>query len=322
MKKILIAALAVTCFTGIANADETPPAAASVAPPSASDSLKTSAASPGGPVDNVSQSSQAPSTFDQLKDKLELSYFGDYRGGNAGNYGSGLQPDSNGIQDDTSPQGLESYVTTGIKPAKDWMVGVTTHFFDNEADSAGPKGQSVGSFEMMNPSFVITKKNLITANGFALKGYLYSQVPVSSYDYISQPGHNMVTTIQPTINMTYDIKGTRWTLGTYAYYIDYVAGSDTPDGLRTYKLYVAPYVNYQITPTVAGTVWVDLIQATRAQGTGFIAGMSNPTADIEPGVNWDVIPGNLSLNPMLNIYPGHATLASTSLQMVIIGRVF
>jgi hypothetical protein len=50
--------------------------------------------------------------------------------------------------------------------------------------------------------------------------------------------------------------------------------------------------------------------------------MDNPGTDIEPGVNWDVIPGQLSFNPMLNIYPGHATLASTSIQMVIVGKAF
>jgi hypothetical protein len=317
MKKIWVAALAVSCVAGIASADNTTPA--TQAP--VSDSVNSSAAAPSSPVDNVSQSSAGSSTYQKLKDMFQASYFGDYRGGNPGQYGNGLQPGTDGNPDSTSPQGIESYVTTGYKFAPDWMAGVTSHFFYNETDSTGPGLESAG-FRMLNPSIVISKANLINSNGFKLKGYIYGQIPVSNYDYISVPGRNMVTSIQPTANLTYDIKGTRWTLGLYNYITAYIPGSNTPDGLRTYKLYQAPYVNYQMTPTVAATLWVDLFQITRKQGTPFITGMDNYMPDLEPGVNWDVIPGYLSLNPMLNIYPGHATLASTSFQMVIVGSAF
>jgi hypothetical protein len=330
MKKFLVTALAVSCVASIANADVTPSTATGT-PPAASapsDTIKTSESAPSSPKDNISQTTSGPSSYDSLKKVLEVTYFGDYRGGSAGQYGTGVQPTVGGNPDDTSPQGIENFITTGYKFAPNWMVGVTTHFFYNTQDSVGPalpsgNNQNINSgMEMLNPMFVLTKTKLIDNGNFKLKGYLYAQVPLSQYDYISVPGRDMATAIQPTANMTYDIPGTRWTLGTYSYITGYIPTSSTPSGLRTYKFYAAPYVNYQMTATVAATLWVDLLQITRAQGTPFIDGMSNYTADVEPGINWDVIPGALSLNPMLNIYPGHATLASTSFQMVVVGKAF
>jgi hypothetical protein len=49
--------------------------------------------------------------------------------------------------------------------------------------------------------------------------------------------------------------------------------------------------------------------------------MNNDLMDLEPGINWDVN-RYLSVNPILNIYPSNLTLASTSIQAVLIGKVF
>lgn len=328
--------LAVSLTTILAYADTTPTNPANAAAPAtpaatpAADKITTSAAATvGSPQDgNVSQTAQSNDLLQTLHDKVEFSYFGVYRGGQVGDPGNAYQPDINGNAGPAAgAQSLENYVTSGYKPAKDWMVGITSHFFYNgsAAPDVNGTGEQLGSgIQMMNPQFVITKANLIDKGQFKVKGYLYVEIPVTHYDYIGQTGHDQLTSVAPTANITYDFKDSRFSVGTYTYIRGYVQGADSGQDLRTYRFVAAPYGNYQITPTVAATMWVDLIDVRRTGGSPFFSpyGMVSEEGDIEPGINWDVLPGKLSVNPVLNIYTGNPTLASTSIQAVIIGHAW
>jgi hypothetical protein len=283
-------------------------------------------------TDNVSQLNANVSTYQWLHKNIEMSYFGVYRGAALGDLGNSYQPNLQGNPDPSfGAQGVESFITTGYKFGEDktWMIGMNTHFFYNAAAQPSPvAGQQINAgIEMLNPSIELTKSNIINSNGWKLKGYLFGQLPVSQYDVIGSavsPGAGGITAIEVAGNLTYDIPGTRWTVGYYTYITNYIyaPSSTNATGYRTIKYYGAPNANYQITPTVAGTLWIDGLQVTRAQGTPFLGGLSNYTTDIEPGIAWDIIPGNLTVNPVINFYPGYPTLAATSVQAVIIGRAW
>lgn len=284
------------------------------------DVLKSSSAAPGPGASGVTEVSEK-SVYDKLSEKVALVYFGIYRGASINNLGNTYQPDTSGNLDPTSPQSLESYVTAGYKLDKDTIVGVTTHFMyfpTMTPTTATQNGQSGMDVQMLDPALMISRANMIDSNGFKLKGLLYVTAPATSNDYLAHHDESLI--IAPTIVASWDIPRTKWTLGLYGYVADYVPNSSTQDSARSYKIYAAPNANYQFAKTVAATMWVDLVQATRSYNTPFIGGLDNPTMDIEPGINWDVN-SHLSINPILNIYPGDPTLASTSLQAVIIGKL-
>ena len=93
---------------------------------------------------------------------------------------------------------------------------------------------------------------------------------------------------------TYDVPGTRLQLGLYTYIRQNIFSESAAAGYSL-KLYARPYLNYQMTSTLAATVWTDLIQLSQARADRFLS-MTNAPIDIEPGINWDVTP-SISLNP-------------------------
>jgi hypothetical protein len=259
---------------------------------------------------------ETKSTYDRIAEKVALTYFGIYRGASVSDPGSSLQPGVNGAPDPTSPLSIESYVTTGYKFDKDWMAGVTTHFFYFPVGSPVGTGQNI---QMRDPSLVVSRANLVDSGGLKIKGLFYAALPLTSADFLLPRSY--LTSFSPTIIATYDVPKTKLSLGVYSYLTAYIPSASTPDGTRAYKLYAAPFASYPMVKNVQATLWVDLVQVTRNGGTGFISGMNNDLMDLEPGINWDVN-RYLSVNPILNIYPSNLTLASTSIQAVLIGKVF
>lgn len=247
---------------------------------------------------------------------LSATYFGVYRGGPLSRPGYSLQPGVDGVPDPTSPQSTENYINMGYKLDKDTIVGVSTHFYYTPLGVPQAHGDPV---EMLDPALMFSKANWISLGDFKVKGMFFVTLPMSKFDYLRR--HEQVMSVSPTFNATYDIPRYKLTLALYGYVTAYLGGSASIGPYRTYKVYAAPNVNYQFAKTVGATLWVDLFQVTRATGTPFISGMDNYAVDIEPGINWDILP-NLSFNPMLNIYPSNMTMNATSLQAVLVGKLF
>lgn len=256
------------------------------------------------------------SLYDKVSEKVALTYFGIYRGASVSDPSNSLQPGVDGTPDPKSPQSIESYVTTGYKIDKDWMAGVATHFYYFPVGSPAGSGQGV---QMLDPSLVVSRANLIDSGGLKLKGLVYAALPLTSSDYLRP--RNYLTSISPTIIASYDVPRSKLSLGLYSFLTAYIPSSSTNDDARTYKLCASPYASYGLSKSVSATLWVDLVQVTRNGGTGLVSGMDNAPMDIEPGINWDVTK-YLSINPILNFYPSNPTLAATSIQAVIVSKVF
>ncbi len=254
------------------------------------------------------------SLVDILNDNLALNYYGIYRGSSLTNVGGALQPLPTGELDSTSPQSFENFLTVGYKINKDLMVGVLGHFNYFPASL----NTEISGIQMLDPRFVVQQNNIINNGGFNLRFRCFFQVPMSRYD--SLIANQVAMSVTPTINANYEVPNTRLTVGIYSYLRGFIPNAGAPNP-PTYTVIVAPNLNYQISRTVAATVWVDLVQATRRSGTGFFSGLENLPVDIEPGISWDVT-SFLTINPVLNIYPGNPTLASTSLQAFIMAKAF
>jgi hypothetical protein len=276
----------------------------------------SSAAAPAG-----SSETSSASTWDRVADHTALTYFGIYRGGSVNDPGNSLQPRIDGSPDPTSPQSLESYITTGYRFDKDMYVGVVTHFFYFPVGNlSDPKAGTGMDAQMLDPALVFSKAKLVdNGNGLTIKGLITATLPLTSPDILRTQG--LATGISPTMVLSWDVPKTKLNLGLYGYVTGYVPSATAAANARMYKIYAAPNGSYSLTKTVSATMWVDLIQATNTADKPFISGMSNYTADIEPGISWDITP-KLTINPMLNIYPGNPTLAATSFQAVIIGKAF
>ncbi len=255
------------------------------------------------------------SFFDKVNEKFALRYFGMYNGASFANLSSSVQPQVSGEPDPSSPQNIDSIVTVGYKLDKTSILGVWGHFYYFPVGNPAGSGQSV---QLLDPSLLLSKSDLYESNGLRIGGRLTVNLPLSKADALVP--NQLVTSVTPTVMINYDVPKTGLTLGLFAYVRGYI-GPDAIPGAPTYKIYVAPNVNYQITKTLAATLWVDLVQARRVQGTGFISGLRNDVVDIEPGINWDIT-SNISINPVINIYPANPTLASTSLKAFIVARAF
>jgi len=272
------------------------------------------------PPDSATQTStgtaQGSSVLDAISKKVALSYFGVFRGPGLGKLDSTFQPTVYGATDRTNTQSLESYITTGYKINSDVTAGVITHFFYSPfTNVAGTNSE----LQMWDPLLVIGKKNLVNQGGLNISGKLTAQLPATTEDILRS--QHMATGLSPTFNISYDIPNSKWNVSLYTYVTAYIPTTTAVPGFTSYKIYAAPNCTYQFSEKVGFTVWVDALQLTRNQGTGFISGMKNYTPDVEPGIAWEFVKG-FTFNPMINIYPWHASLASSSIQAVITGAVF
>ncbi|MFZ9596005.1 MAG: transporter [Bdellovibrionia bacterium] len=257
------------------------------------------------PSGRVSQNS---TMTEKLSKKILLNYLGIYRGASLQNLSSPSQPTVSGEEDPSNPQVLDSFLTVGYKLEEDWALGMTGHFKYALAQDPLSSSQNLS---LLDPVLMVQKNHLVSQGGFNLNGKLTLELPVSSEDSLQH--YHLATAVTPTIMASYTVPETSLTLGAFTFLRAYVPGSDVSDAAMTYRIFMAPHLNYQITPTFAATLWVDLLTATRYRGRPFFTGMEAETMDIQPGFNWDIT-RSISLNPVLNIYPAHPTLSSTSIE--------
>jgi|GEM_PF-875680 hypothetical protein len=265
---------------------------------------------------NTSTATTQKPLLERLSEVGTLSLYSVYAGSPINNLGSSYQPSSDGTLDTSSPHVFDTTVTTGYRLSKYSFAGVVNHF------KYFPIGNPVGAGDritFMDPVLYVSRSKLIEYQGLVVDGRLTSQLPLSSNDGLQANG--LATALSAVLNAHIDVPTTKLTMGLFGYLRGYIATSTSPANAPTYKVYLAPYANYQLTKRVAATLWIDLLSATRKAGTGLISGLKAGTVDIEPGLNFDIT-DNISINPVLNLYPGNLTLASTSIMAFLTAKAF
>ncbi|MEO5969610.1 MAG: hypothetical protein ABIQ95_06755 [Bdellovibrionia bacterium] len=256
------------------------------------------------------------SLYEKVSRSAVLNYTGLYKGSPLNDLGNSRQPTSAGDIDLSSPQSVESLLTIGYKVKPDVVVGVVGHFLYFPVGNPVGTGQNM---QMLDPMLLVQKNNLINSGGFRLHGKVLVYLPLTANDTLRR--NKLATAISPTLTASYDVPNTPLTLAAYGFVRGYVPTGEEGDGALTYKLYFAPNLSYQLSKTVAATLWVDLISASRFRGTPFLTGMGTDTVDVQPGISWDITK-SININPVLNIYPSNPTLASTSIQAYVSARAF
>lgn len=254
--------------------------------------------------------------YEKISKSVALTYFGLYKGSPINDLTNSRQPNSSGEIDPSSPQSVENLLTFGYKVKPDLVVGIVGHFLYFPVGNPVGKGQNV---QMLDPMLLIQKNNLINSGGFRLNGKLLVYLPLTSGDALQR--NHLATAISPTLTASYDVPNTHLTLAAYGFVRGFIPKADSLDDALTYKLYFAPNLSYQLSKTVAGTLWVDLLSAARYRGTSFFTGMETDTVDVQPGISWDITK-SININPVLNIYPKNPTLASTSFQVYLSAKAF
>lgn len=270
----------------------------------------------GQPPQNVSTTTTEKPLLERLSEIGTLSLYSVYSGSPVNNITSSYQPSSDGKLDVTSPQVFDTTITAGYRLSKYSFTGVVNHFKYYPVGNPVGSGQSI---QLMDPILYVSRSKLIDYNGFVVDGRLTAQLPLSSND--SLQANRLASAISSVLNAHYDLPGSKLTLGLFGYLRGYIPTAQSPADAPTYKIYVAPYANYQMTKKVAATLWIDLLSATRRAGSGFFSGLNAGEVDIEPGLNFDIT-DNISINPVLNLYPGHLTLASTSIMAFLTAKAF
>jgi hypothetical protein len=264
----------------------------------------------------ISATMEGRSLYDQIAEKAAINYYGSFRGPQLRDLGNAAQPDTQGTPNTDNPISLESKLTTGYKLNKDTVVGVLTHFFYYPVGYPIGTGQNI---QMYDPGFIFRKSNLIQKNGFNVSTRVVANLPLFAADMLVS--QNLATSITPALITTYEIPRIPITLGIFSYLRGYIPTPHSIPGHSTYEIYIAPNASYQFSKSVAATLWVDLIQVSRKEGTPFFTGMDNAMMDVEPGIMWDITK-NISINPILNIYPSNMSLAATSIQANLIANAF
>ena len=222
-------------------------------------------------------------------DHIGVTYFGIFSGPSVGTPNR-FQPDSQGALDPTSPQQLESFLTTGYK----WdngnkLVGAVADFIYTPFN-----GQDL---MMKDPAFKIGDKKLWTLGGVTDNADLRIFAPTSAAAVKGKE----ITAFQTLHIVSYDVPHSRLSLGTY--FVAKLSLYQDGGSGKAFQLYLGPNASYQLSKTVQATLLYE-VNAKHMYGSnvGFWD-MSRDGTDLEPGINWDITP-NFSINPFLNINSG------------------
>jgi hypothetical protein len=246
-------------------------------------------------VSTTSVTAKAP----KLIDKVVASYWGAYAGPSVTNPTRvTTDVDAGGLMTNDSFQNLDSTLTAG------WRINPTTSLTGNYRFIYVPMTDNGQDFITKDPWVALKRNKLINVGNFNLDADLRAYVPV-------QNSGKMNTAIRSTQTATYAIPNSRLTLGTYTILrANFLKEAEKP--LPNAQAYLSGFGNYQLTPTLAATLWSDIVQLDYS----FNKDLQNKLVLVSLGMNWDITP-KVSVNPSFNFFPGNATLERTTVGMIL-----
>jgi len=243
----------------------------------------------------------------KLTDKLILSYTGYLYGPNFGKM-DGRTTDANfGVEENGGKVvNLDSNFKLGYKLSSDVSLSGTFRYISQE--TVGKGGTLKDSWLALSHGHAIQRGNFNSA--FELRAYL----PISD----ASQAANKITAFRFNQNSNFTFGDL--TAGVYSYIRYDVVGNTGGAGTQQLYLYAAPNAAYQLSKTVAATMWIDLAQYEKDIKTANNSIYYDGGVDIEPGVSWDITP-NINVNPYINFFPGNARADSTTINMIISAKV-
>jgi len=246
-----------------------------------------------------------------LLDKIQVNFAGTYYGPGLSNI-SAASPDATSLSGN-GVQNLDSTLMAGYKLTDNIVAGPVLAF---KLMPMGKEGVGDAGVGLKDPFLRAIHGKVYSKGNLNLSMDLRAYLPVTagSQKATKQFG------IRSSQNLSYEIPNTRLTLISSTFVRAWLYGSQMLDGSNSdLEIVFSPNLNYQFSPKVAATLWVDLLQLTHTMGDP-TANLANSAIDIQPGVNWDVTQ-NFSLQPYLNFYPGVLDFEHSSVGLNISARL-
>jgi len=244
---------------------------------------------------------------------LNINYFGIFYGPSVGNPTTGYQPDLGGKPDHDHPLLVRNFATFSHNFSDQLSLAATGYW---TWQPVAPQ-----SLDVQDPFLRLAYNSLVHVGGFNLYGDFRIHFPLSS---LSQQMNEKLGA-QLFEAGTYQVDQSKFMLGLYfsqranffghqkiityqGRYYWQPAGDDL-------EFYLAPNINYQVSPKVSITVLYEMY-ASHTLGQKLFSLNSDGT-DLEPGVAWEITP-SIMLNPYLNLLTGgKVSLNSTSFGMML-----
>lgn len=222
-----------------------------------------------------------------LVDHLSVSYFGNFHGGTLNDLGSPYTVDHAGKISKTSAVNFDSELNAAYMFDSSVGVGPVVPFFFMPV-----MGQGVSLGDVGVKAF---NKKAYSSENLNVYANIIFQLPTSD----GSKARDMDFAIKTTPNVRYSFAGTRWTTGAWTEAKAYLGVSSG----KTFKLFGAPYVNYQILPTLSANLLYEM-EAQHVKNDSSALNFTNVQTDLCPGVIWNITP-HVLVNPYVQLFTGN-----------------
>jgi len=219
---------------------------------------------------------------------LHASYFGIFHGPGLESFGSPNTVDQNGILSTSkykdNRMNMDSEINILYSLTDIISVSPVIPFLLYTTEGSGASLGDLG--------FKVTDKNTLLSSDVSLSTNLIFQLPTSDYSKLRKMDYAVKTT--PSIR--YIIPDTRFSIGSFSEvkaYLGVISG-------KTFKLYAAPFVNYQLTHKLSANLAYE-VETDHYKGLGGSFDFRGYQSDFMPGFVYMIAP-TLMINPYLQVF--------------------
>lgn len=238
-----------------------------------------------------------------IPDDIYLNFFTIFHGPGVTNVDKPYTPnigDGHTVAKDGNQMNFDSEFTAAYLLTNNIGIGPVIPFFLYPVQGKGISLGDVG-IKAFNKKMVSTHDLNIYAN-------MIFQIPTSQYSHADF--RRMDFALKTTPNIRYSVPNTRYTIGAWTEMKAYFGVNSG----KTFKLYGAPYVNYQLTPNFSWNLEFE-IEADHMYGTSN-GRLTTAETDVMPGFIYIITP-KIIVNPYLQIFTGQ----KISMQNTAVGAV-
>ena len=243
-----------------------------------------------------------PTSSSEILDHVYLNYFAIYHGASLADLSSSYTLDQKG-RPSRFAMFFDSEVTAAYRVDSDIGIGPVIPFLFTPVMGQG--------FTLGDVGIKAFDRQAISSGGLKVYANLIVQAPTSQ----SSQARNMSFALKTTPNFRYIFARSRFAVGAWTEAKAYFGV--TAD--KTFKLYAAPYVNYQLSSKLSLNLEYEM-EAHHNVGAP-TWDLTNYETDLQPGFVWLVTP-KIMLNPYVALFTGNrVTLDSTAVGAVISATV-
>lgn len=217
-----------------------------------------------------------------FSESMYISLFSNFHGPSVTRAGSAFSLDRKGIE---SNRGInfDSNLTVAYLFTPSFGAGLEIPFFYLPGKAT--------AFEIGDVGVKVYDKKLVKTQNFSLYGNIILQAITS--DYSQSLGQDFA--IKTTPNFRYYISGSRFSFGAWTEAKAYLGAKKG----KTFKLWAAPHVDYQITPKLSA-IFQYAVESDHMANTPGVLNFTAYQTEFNPGIAYFITP-HVMINPYLQI---------------------